>query len=281
VPAVNVIMFLVVLALILTFRSSDALAAAFGFAVTSTMVLTTLMIGYVMFRIWRVRLIWGAPVYAILLAFDLSLFAASATKIPDGAWLPLCIAAIMTLLFTTWSRGVDLMIASLGREPMSVDQFLKANADVARVPGLAVYLTRQSEVIPTALPQNLRHNHVLHEFVLLLTIQTAHTPRVPVDQRLHFEEAAPGMGRAVLTFGFFDEPDVPAALRSLPDQCRHDPDDTTYVVSRLLAIPGAHPGMYRWRAGLFGIMLRLAGSATEYFRLPPSRVVELGIEVEI
>jgi KUP system potassium uptake protein len=128
---------------------------------------------------------------------------------------------------------------------------------------------------------------VLHEFVLLLTIRTAHTPRVPAGQRLHFEQVAPGMGRAVLTFGFFDEPDVPATLRTLPDACRHDPDDTTYVVSRLLAIPGArpgpgaHPGMYRWRAGLFRIMLRLAGSATEYFRLPPGRVVELGIEVEI
>jgi KUP system potassium uptake protein len=281
VPAVNAIMCVAVLSLVLSFRSSNALAAAFGFAVTSTMVLTTLMIGYVMFRIWRVRLIWGVPVYAVLLAFDLSLFAASSTKIPDGAWLPLCIAATMTVIFTTWSRGLDLMTASLGREPLSVDQFLKANADVPRVPGLAVYLTRQSGVIPIALPRNLLHYHVLHERVLLLTIQTALSPRVPPDRRLRFEEAAPGMARAELTFGFFEEPDIPTALLGLPAGWRHDTEDTSYIVGRLIAVRGEHPGMYRWRAALFRIMLRLAGSATEYFRLPPDRVIELGNEVEI
>jgi KUP system potassium uptake protein len=281
VPAVNAIMCVAVLGLVLAFRSSNALAAAYGFAVTSTMVLTTLMIGYVMFRIWRVRLIWGVPVYAVLLTFDLSLFAASATKIPDGAWLPLCIAAMMTLIFTTWSRGLSLMLAALGREPMSVDAFLKANADVPRVPGLAVYLSRQEGVIPVALPQFLRHTHVLHEFVLLLTIRTSLSPRVTPEERLHFEEIAPGMGRAVLTFGFFDEPNVPLALQRLPDGCRHNTDDTSYVVGRLISIPGPHPGMYRWRAVLFRLMLRLAGSATDYFSLPPGRVLELGNEVEI
>ena len=173
------------------------------------------------------------------------------------------------------------MVASLGRDPVSAEQFLKANADVARVPGLAVYLTRQSGVIPTALPQGLKHNHILHEFVLLLTIETGLSPRVPQGQRLVFEEIAPGMGKAVLTFGFFDEPNVPVALRSLPTGWRHETDDTSYVVGQLIAIRGSHSAMYRWRGALFRIMLRLSGSATEYFRLPPGRVIELGNEVEI
>ena len=281
VPAVNGIICVTVIGLVLAFRSSNALAAAFGFAVTSTMVLTTLMMGYVMFRIWRVRLIWGVPVYAVLLTFDLALFAASSTKIPDGAWLPLGIAAMMMLTFTTWTRGLGLMVASLGRSPLSVKDFLKAIAEVPRVPGLAVYLSRQPDSVPSALPQGLRHNHVLHEFVLLLTIRTDNSPRVSPDRRLQFEEVAPGMGRAVLTFGFFDEPNVPAALDGLPAPWRHPIDETSYVVGRLIAIRGKQPAMYRWRQTLFRIMLRLAGSATEYFRLPPGRVIELGAEVEI
>ncbi len=131
------------------------------------------------------------------------------------------------------------------------------------------------------MPQSLRHNHVLHQGVLLLTIRTDNSPRVAPDRRLTFEEVAPGMGRAVLTFGFFDEPNVPAALRALPGSWRHPVEETSYVVSRLIAIRGKHPAMFRWRQTLFRIMLRLAGSATEYFRLPAGRVIELGIEVEI
>jgi KUP system potassium uptake protein len=280
-PAVNIIMGVVVIGLVLSFRSSNALSAAFGFAVTSTMVLTTLMIGYVMFHCWKVRLVWAVPVYAVLLLFDLSLFAASSTKIPDGAWLPLGIAAFMTLLFTTWSRGLELMLAALGSEPLSVDQFLKANADVPRVPGLVVYLSRQENVLPFALPQMLRHTHVLHEHVLLLTLKTALSPRVAPAEQLQFDEKAPGMACAVLKFGFFDRPDVPAALRALPDGWRHDLDDTSYIVGRLVPIRGEHPRMARWRAALFRAMSRLSGSATEYFHLPSSRVIEVGNEVEV
>ncbi len=281
VPAVNAIICVTVLGLVLAFRSSNALAAAFGFAVTSTMVLTTLMIGFVMFRIWRVRLIWGVPVYAVLLTFDLALFAASSTKIPDGAWLPLAIAATMMLIFSTWSRGFDLMAAALGRDRMPVDLFLKTVADVPRVPGLAVYLSRQADSVPHALRQTLLHYQVLQEFVLLLTIETDDAPFVRPEQRLRFEATAPGMARAVVTFGFFDEPNVPDALRYLPDGWCHDTDDTSYVVGRLTAVPAVRPTMVRWRRMLFRVMSRLAGSTAEYFRLPSARVIEIGIEVEM
>ena len=281
VPAVNAIICVTVVGLELAFRSSNALAAAFGFAVTSTMVLTTLMMGFVLFRIWRVRLIWGVPVYAVVLTFDLALFASSSTKIPDGAWLPLLIAATMMLIFTTWVRGQSAMAEALGRDQMPVEQFLRDNAGLPRVPGLAIYLSRQPGTVPHALRQMVLHNHVMHEFILLATIETDYAPFVPSGNRVHFEEIGSGMGRAVLTFGFFDEPNVPGVLRFLPDGWRHEMDATSFIVGRLLAISGGRPTMPRWRGVLFRLMLRLAGSACEYFGLPPSRVIEIGIEVEI
>jgi KUP system potassium uptake protein len=280
-PAINAIICAAVLGLELEFRSSSALAAAFGFAVTSTMVLTTLMIGYLMFRVWRVRLIWGVPVYAVMLAFDLALFAASSTKIPDGAWLPLAIAAIITVIFTTWVRGMGVLLARLGLDPVSFTKFCQMNADVPRVPGLAVYFTRERDAVPFALRQSLLHNHILHDHVLVLTIDTANTPRVPPEQRLRFTETAKGIGYGVLTFGFFDMPDVPAALRYLPDGWRHETDATTYVVGRLNAVPAKRSAMSGWRRLLFRVMLRLASATAEYFQLPARRVIEMGNEIEI
>ncbi len=280
-PAVNAILCAIVLGLILAFRSSTALAAAFGFAVTSTMVLTTGMIGFMLFRVWRVRWAWAVPLYGVLLTFDLALFAASATKIPDGAWLPLAIASALMLLFTTWSRGLTLVADASRANAMPVGQFLTETADVPRVPGLAVCLTRQSGVVPAALLRGLKHHHVLHGKVLLLTIQTSLRPRVPPEQRLRFEEDVPGMGRAVLTFGFVDEPDVPAALASLPPAWRVAEGDTSYLTGRVIVLAAETPGMAKWRVALFGVLLRLSGHTAEYFRLPPDRVVELVNMVEI
>ena len=281
VPAVNAIICITVVGLELAFRSSNALAAAFGFAVTSTMVLTTLMMGFVLFRIWRVRLIWGVPVYAVVLTFDLALFASSTTKIPDGAWLPLLIAATMMLIFTTWARGQTVLWGTLASDQLPVEQFLRDNAGLPRVPGLAVYLSRQPGTVPHALRQMVLHSHVIHECVILATIETDYAPFVPFKKRLQFEEIAPGMARAALTSGFFDDPNVPEVLRFLPDGWRHEIDATSFILGRLIAISGAHPKMGRWRGVLFRLLLRLSGSAGEYFGLPPRRVIEIGIEVEI
>jgi KUP system potassium uptake protein len=280
-PAVNALLCVAVVGIVLGFRSSTALAAAFGFAVTSTMVLTTLMMGFVIFRIWRPRMIWAIPLYALLLASDAALFGASATKIPDGAWLPLVIAAMLMLLFTTWARGRNLLAARLARDAMPVDSFLRSTTNVQRVPGLAVYFTRDATGVPTALLHSLKHHHVLHERVLFLTIQTAMLPHVARDSRLHFEEIGPGTGRAVLTFGFLDEPDVPASLALLPPAWLEHGMRTSYVLGRQILVPAARPGMPLWQEALFAAMVRLSGSATEYFRLPPGLVVELGSQVEI
>ncbi len=280
-PAVNAMLCVAVIGLVLGFRSSTALAAAFGFAVTSTMVLTTLMMGFLMFRIWRLRRIWAVPLYAVLLASDAALFGASATKIPDGAWLPLVIATMLMLLFTTWARGRTLLAARLARDAMPVDSFLRATVNVQHVPGLAVYFTRDPMGVPTALLHSLKHHHVLHEHVLLLTIRTALLPHVARESRLHFEQIASGTGRAVLTFGFLDEPDVPDGLALLPPAWAEDAMRTSYVLGRQILVPAARPGMPLWQEAVFAAMVRLSGSATEDFRLPPGRVVELGSQVEI
>jgi KUP system potassium uptake protein len=215
------------------------------------------------------------------LAFDVALFGASATKIPDGAWLPLVIAAVLMLLFMTWARGRTLLAARLAEEALPVEDFLCSTANVQRVPGLAVYFTRDVAGAPTALLHSLKHHHVLHERVLLLTIKTALLPHVKHVHRLHFEELAPGTARAVLTFGFRDEPNVPKALGFLPPAWREEPMRTSYILGRQILVPAARPGMSQWRETLFAAMVRLSGSAMEYYRLPPGRVVELGSQVEI
>jgi len=280
-PAINALLCVAVIGLVLGFRSSTALAAAFGFAVTSTMVLTTLIMGFVIFRIWRKRRLWAVALYAVLLAFDVALFGASATKIPDGAWLPLAIAAMLMLLFTTWARGRALLAARLARDAMPITSFLRSTAKVQRVPGLAVYFTREGPGAPTALLHSLKHHHVLHERILLLTIKTAMIPHVGRDSRLRFEEIDPRTAAAILTFGYLDDPDVPEGLTLLPPAWKEEPMRTSYVLGRQILVPASRRDMPLWQETLFAMMVRLSGSAMQYFRLPPGRVVELGSQVEI
>jgi KUP system potassium uptake protein len=219
--------------------------------------------------------------YAVLAAFDLALFSASATKIPDGAWLPLAIAAALMLIFTTWARGRALVAAHLATEKLPVADFLKSCPTIQRVPGMAIYFTRDPEAVPVALLYSLKHYHVLHDKVLLLTIRTALIPHVRTVNRLQFEPLAAGTARAILTFGFRDEPDVPKALAFLPVDWQEDPMRTGYVLGRQTLIPAGHSAMPLWRETLFAVMVRLAGSAMQYYRLPPDRVIELGSQVEI
>ncbi len=282
VPAVNAIVCVAVIGLVLGFGSSTALASAFGFAVTSTMVLTTLIMGFVIFRIWRLRRIWMFVLYGVLLAFDLALFGASATKIPEGAWLPLAIASAIMLLLTTWGRGRALLAARLGQETQSVESFVDAAGDLARVPGMAVYFTRDRNRVPLALLHSLRHYHVLHERVLFLNIRTALMPHVKHVHRLRFEELGPGLARADVTFGFRDDPNVPKVLLGFLPPVWHDAALTAgYVLGRQIVVAARHSRMPLWRETIFAAMVRLSGSAVEYYRLPPDHVVELGSQAEI
>ena len=275
-PGVNSLLFVAVIALVLAFRSSNALAAAFGLAVTATMVLTTLMVGYVVFRIWRWNRLWAAPFYALLLSLDLLLFAASSTKFLDGGWLPAATAVALMVVFSTWRRGRELIAAKMEADTMAVDLFLKSTANVHRVPATAIYLTRLREGVPPALLHNLKANQVRHARIVLVTVETSMTPQVGADQRIRVTECGDGVCRALVRYGFFETPDLPEALKEI-DGC----EQATWFLSRQTLIPTRRPGMARWREHLFAAMTRNAEQPMTFFRLPVNRVVELGSQVEI
>jgi KUP system potassium uptake protein len=268
-----------VIALVLGFRSSAALAAAFGLAVTATMVLTTLMIGFVMFRIWRWNPLLSVPLYAVLLVVDLGLFAASATKFADGGWLPVTIAAILVLVFTTWHKGRRLLEERLAADAMSVDLLLKSTANVQRIPSTAVYLTSNRVGVPPALLHNMKCNHVLHARIFLVTVETALTPHVAPDARISEEDLGGGITRVVIRYGFSEAPDVPTALSALKGG--FEPMEASYFLSRQTLVPSRRPGMALWREHLFAAMVRNSQSPMSYFKLPVNKVVELGSQVEI
>jgi KUP system potassium uptake protein len=278
-PSVNLLLLLAVIALVLGFRSSAALAAAFGLAVTATMVLTTLMIGFVIFRIWRWNPVVTVPLYALLLVLDLGLFAASATKFLDGGWLPVSIAAGLVIIFTTWHEGTRLLRKRLAAEAMSVDELLKSTKDVRRIPATAVYLTSNPNGVPPALLHNLKANHVLHERILLVTVETALTPKVEPEMRLTEETLGGGITRVVIRYGFSQSPDVPKALSALKQG--FEPMEATYFLSRQTCVPSRKPGMALWREHLFAAMMRNSQSPMSYFKLPVNKVVELGSQIEI
>lgn len=281
-PGVNTLLFIAVIALVLGFRSSSALAAAFGLAVTATMVLTTLMIGFMVFRVWRWNPLWAVPLYGVLFALDLGLFAASSTKFLDGGWLPVTIAVVLVLIFDTWRRGRKLVTAKLATDTMPVDVFAASTAKVHRVPATAIYLTSSREGIPPALLHNLKYNLILHERIFLVTMQTAMTPFVADTERLSCEELGSGLTRVIVRYGFAESPDVPRALKPVMDA---DPackwDTAGYFISRQTLIPSKRPGMAIWRDRMFAAMVRNAETPMTFFRLPVHQVMELGSQVEI
>jgi KUP system potassium uptake protein len=278
-PTVNVLLAIAVVGLVIGFRSSNALAAAFGLAVTATMVLTTLMIGFVVFSIWRWKLIWAAPLYGVLLTLDVGLFAASATKFLDGGWLPLSIAAVLVLLFTTWHRGRRLLHRTLAAEAMELDLFMASTAKVMRVPATAIYLTANKAGVPAALLHNLKNNLVLHARTVLLTVETALTPHISAESRLEVRPLGEGFSRIVIRYGFMESPDIPAALAAA--DLDFDPKAAAYFLSRQTLIPSRKPGMPLWQEHLFAAMVRNSETSMSFFKLPINRVVELGSQIEI
>lgn len=280
-PMVNTLLLIAVITLVLGFRSSGALAAAFGLAVTATMVLTTLMIGFMVFRVWRWKPLWAVPLFGLLLALDVGLFAASATKFADGGWLPVSIAAVLVLIFATWRRGRGLLRARLAADAMLVDTFLASTAKVLRVPATAIYMTSSAEGIPPALLHNLKYNLVIHEKVMLLTVETALTPIVADASRLTVTPLGHGFTRIVVRYGFAESPDIPAALAPLQAETGCNPATAAYFLSRQTLVPSRKPGMPIWQEHLFAAMVRNSETPMSFFKLPINRVVELGSQVEI
>ena len=284
VPVVNWALMVATLALVVIFRNSDNLASAYGVAVTTTMVITTLLF----YAVARER--WGWPAWAagplcgVFLVVDLAFFGANIIKIEHGGWLPLLIALGIFTLMSTWKRGRQILGRRLREEALPADLFLQdiARKPPLRVPGTSVFMTGSAEGMPTALLHNLKHNHVLHERVVLLTLLTEEVPHVKASQRLQMAELGSNMSRLTGHHGFMETPDVPKLLEQAKDLgLEFDPMTTTYFLGRETLIPSARPGMARWREWLFAFLSRNAQRATTYFNIPVNRVVELGQEVEI
>ncbi len=283
VPVVNWVLMILVLLLVLTFQKSSNLAAAYGIAVMGTMFISTMMIGVLTAKVWnwpkwRVYLVTGT-----FLIIDGAYLASNLIKVPEGGWLPLLVAAIIFVLLTTWAKGRELMIARLREAAMPVKVFIQSAASSAtRVTGTAVFMTSASDGVPHALLHNLKHNKVIHDRVILLTVKIADMPFVEEETRCRLEDLGEGFHRLVVKYGFMQEPDVPAALARLTG-CgpAFKMMDTSFFLARQTLLPSSRPGMAIWREKLFAWMLNNSESAMEFFRLPTNRVVELGSQVEI
>jgi KUP system potassium uptake protein len=284
IPQVNWALMFATLIIVVGFGSSGALAAAYGLGVTLTMVITGLLLFVIMTERWRWPVPVAASVMAVFLTIDLAFFGANALKIPQGGWVTLSIALLLFTLMTTWKTGRRLVAERLTARAMPLDDFIDMISKIgpARVPGTAVFMTAQPVGTPPALAHNVRYNKVLHNHVVVLTVGTAQRPHVPVDERVSVEAVGHGLFNVRVQYGFMEDPDVPAALLQAREQgLPLDVDDLTYFLGRETIIVTARRGMSEWREKLFVLMARNAVRANTFFRLPPERVVELGVQVEM
>ena len=282
VPLVNWVLLIAVVVLVLTFRSSSNLAAAYGIAVTGTMFITTVMLAVVLRRLWR----WPWPATLLTIAVfgtvDGTYFASNLTKFTDGGWFPLLVAFVAFTILTTWAKGRALVREQLDQANMPVPIFVRSAASIHRARGTAIYLTPTREGVPASLLHNLKHNQVLHEQTIILTVASEDVPVVREADRVAVEELGHGMRRVVIRYGFTEEPDVPRAIGAAEAVIgRLNPATTSYFISRQTVLASAKPGMALWREHLFAWLLRNSATTMEFFKLPPNRVVELGSQVVI
>jgi KUP system potassium uptake protein len=269
--------------LILEFRSSSGLAAAYGMAVTGAMMIDTLLVGAVMTMMWRWPKPLAAVVVAVLLVIDMAFFAANTLKFFAGGWLPLLIALALFVVLTTWRRGRQLVIARKKVNAIGRDDFIGLMSDdIPRVAGTAVFLTGDREIAPGALLHNLKHNKVLHERVVFLTVRVEDVPYVTEADCAEIKDLGKDFYRVLLHYGFMQQPDIPRALELCGRAgLAFEMMETTFVLGRDTVIPTKQPGMALWREHVFAWMMRNAASANDFFRIPPNRVVELGSQIEI
>jgi KUP system potassium uptake protein len=270
---------------VLLFRTSSNLAAAYGIAVTATMVITSLLFFVVARDRWGWS-VWSAgAVSAVFLIIDGAFFGANIIKIAQGGWFPLVIAVVIFTVMVTWKRGRRILAERIQQEARPLEEFLAEaqSHGITRVPGTAIFMSGTASKAPPALRHNLEHNKVLHEQVIFVTVKTEQVPYVPDAKRLEVESFGGGMYRVKVHYGFMEDPNIPAVLtaaegRELP---RIDPQDTTYFLGRETIVSTSRPGMAEWREKLFSLMSRNATTATAFFGIPPDRVVELGEQIEI
>jgi KUP system potassium uptake protein len=285
VPWINRALLVLILAAVLGFRSSDNLASAYGIAVTGTMVITTVLALIVARYQWR----WSLPAVLAtglgLLTVDLGFFSANVIKLESGGWFPLVLGLSIFVAMTTWRRGRELVVLELKHGGLALAPFIRSMVDYppVRVQGTAVFLTANPGAVPHALLHNLKHNKVLHQRNVLLTVETLDTPVAEAAERFEWQALEGGFGRLLFRFGFAEDPDVPRAMAHCASHGgpSFDMMDTTFFISRETIVAAQRPGMASWRDKLFAFMARNALPATAFFRIPGNRLIELGAQVEI
>jgi KUP system potassium uptake protein len=283
-PWVNRALLVLICGAVIGFQSSDNLAAAYGIAVTGTMGITTILALIVARRIWHWNRLLVVAAGLVFLTIDVSFFSANALKIERGGWFPLALGGIVFLVLTTWRRGRELVIRELKQSGLALEPFiasLQAHPPL-RVPGTAVFLTANANAVPSALLHNLKHNKVLHERNVLLTVETLETPVAEYGERSEITALGGEFYRLTLRFGFAEDPDIPLSLQHCESKgLDFDMMDTTFFISRETVVATDRPGMPLWRDKLFAFMARNSNPATAFFRIPGNRLIELGTQIEI
>ncbi len=281
-PGVNWALLVVVVGLVLTFKSSSNLAAAYGIAVTGTMVVTTSFAFLVARNEWQWSKVKALAVFSPLLIIDIAFFAANAVKIQDGGWFPLVFGAAIFTLLATWKNGRERLSTRLNSGALPLQDFIAslAGSGITTVPGTAIFMTPDPDHVPNALLHNLKHNKVLHQANAIATVVVLSVPRVPDTQRVLVERLSEQFYSIKIFYGFTEQPDVPAALEWCTEQgLELNAMQTSFFLGRETVVPKVDAGMAQWREKLFVTMFRNASTAASYFRLPPNRVVELGTQV--
>jgi KUP system potassium uptake protein len=284
IPRVNTALLIGVLLLVGLFRTSSALASAYGIAVATTMVVDGLLGFIVIWKLWRLPL-WQAALLVIpLVIVDFTFFSANMLKLFEGAWVPLLFGIAMVLLIITWQRGTRILTHKTRKSEVPLETLLKSleKRPPHAVPGTAVFLTSHPEFAPTALMHNLKHNKVLHEHNVILTIITTDTPRVQEEDRVTISPISPRFSRVALKFGYMETPNVPKALAIARRHGWHfDIMSTSFFLSRRALKPATHSALPRWQDRLFIALARSASDATDFFQIPTGRVVEVGTQVTV
>ena len=283
IPRVNWMLMAGVVALVVGFGSSGALAGAYGLAVTGAMLVDAALALAVAILVWKWRWPVAALVFGLLVVPDLAFFIANALKIPDGGWLPLVVAAFIYFTITTWRLGRRLVAAELREGSLPLRQFLERMERVPdRVAGTAVFLTANASQTPAAFLHNLKHNTILHERIIILQVETMDVPRVPETQRVEVERLGKGFHTVIARYGFTEQPDVPDALRACrPHGIAYDEMETSFFLGRETLLPTQHSKLGKWRRDWFISLSHSASATKTFFRIPPNRAIELGNQIQI
>ncbi len=283
IPRVNWILMGAIVALVVGFGSSDRLAGAYGLAVTGAMLVDVVLATMVALLVWRWKPVLAFAVFGILAIPDMAFFIANALKIPDGGWLPLLVAACVFFAITTWRRGRAVVIEEQSQSALPLKTFLaRMEHPPLRVAGTAVFLTADASSTPLAFLHNLKHNKILHERVIVLQIDTVDVPRVPDTSRVEIERLGKGFYSMIVHYGFMEQPDVPAALRSCrPHGIAYDEMETSFFLGRETLVPATHSRMGRLRRNVFITLAHSASASKTFFRIPPNRAIELGNQVQV